>query len=133
MVAEAEAPLRLAVDDRVVYASHGIGRIESRQLQGTPAEALTLVFEGGLTVTPCVRCPESRSSRTSGAHCRSTRPLSSSRGHGAIADCRRNSPKAVSAASPKSCATASIESAGGSSAARRRSRTSSTARLEACW
>ncbi len=51
MMAEGDAPLRLAVDDRVVYASHGIGRIESRQLQGTPAEALTLLFEGGLTVT----------------------------------------------------------------------------------
>jgi RNA polymerase-interacting CarD/CdnL/TRCF family regulator len=51
MMAEAEAPLRLAVGDRVVYASHGIGRIESRLLEGKPAEALTLVFEGGLTVT----------------------------------------------------------------------------------
>jgi RNA polymerase-interacting CarD/CdnL/TRCF family regulator len=38
--------LRLAVGDRVVYASHGIGRVESR-----PPEALTLVFDQGLTVT----------------------------------------------------------------------------------
>jgi RNA polymerase-interacting CarD/CdnL/TRCF family regulator len=37
--------LRLAVGDRVVYASHGIGRVESR------SEALTVVFESGLKVT----------------------------------------------------------------------------------
>ncbi|MGH3053456.1 MAG: CarD family transcriptional regulator [Gaiellaceae bacterium] len=40
--------LRLAVGDLVVYASHGIGRVESR---GNPAQALTLVFDGGLRVT----------------------------------------------------------------------------------
>jgi RNA polymerase-interacting CarD/CdnL/TRCF family regulator len=39
--------LRLAVGDRVVYASHGIGRVESKQ----PRAALTLVFENGLKVT----------------------------------------------------------------------------------
>jgi RNA polymerase-interacting CarD/CdnL/TRCF family regulator len=39
--------LRLAVGDRVVYASHGIGRVESKQ----PRAALTLVFESGLKVT----------------------------------------------------------------------------------
>lgn len=43
--------LRLAVGDLVVYASHGIGRVESRPPRGNPSEALTLVFENGLKVT----------------------------------------------------------------------------------
>jgi RNA polymerase-interacting CarD/CdnL/TRCF family regulator len=46
------AALRLAVGDRVVYASHGIGRVESKQPhQGAPAETLTLMFDSGLRVT----------------------------------------------------------------------------------
>lgn len=40
----AAAALRLAVGDRVVYASHGIGSIESKQ-------PLTLMFDSGLKVT----------------------------------------------------------------------------------
>lgn len=42
--------LRLAVGDLVVYASHGIGRVESRQSQQSE-ETLVLVFENGLKVT----------------------------------------------------------------------------------
>jgi RNA polymerase-interacting CarD/CdnL/TRCF family regulator len=46
------APLRLAVGDLVVYASHGIGRIESIQpADGLLLERLILVFDGGLKVT----------------------------------------------------------------------------------
>ena len=45
------AALRMAVGDLVVYASHGIGRVESRQSPGTRSEALTIVFERGLKVT----------------------------------------------------------------------------------
>ena len=48
---DAQAPLRLAVGDRVVYASHGIGRIESRVQDRTNAELLVLVFESGMRVT----------------------------------------------------------------------------------
>lgn len=43
--------LRLAVGDLVVYASHGIGRIESRQPHEGRPETLVLVFESGLRVT----------------------------------------------------------------------------------
>ncbi len=43
--------LRLAVGDRVVYASHGIGRVESRRADGCNGEMLVLVFENGLRVT----------------------------------------------------------------------------------
>jgi RNA polymerase-interacting CarD/CdnL/TRCF family regulator len=43
--------LRLAVGDLVVYASHGIGRVESRQPQRGEAKTLVLVFESGLKVT----------------------------------------------------------------------------------
>jgi RNA polymerase-interacting CarD/CdnL/TRCF family regulator len=44
--------VRLAVGDRVVYASHGIGRVESTQShQEDPSETLTLLFESGLKVT----------------------------------------------------------------------------------
>ena len=47
----APAPLRLAVGDLVVYASHGIGRVESREHQGLSGELLVLFFERGLKVT----------------------------------------------------------------------------------
>jgi CarD family transcriptional regulator len=43
--------LRLAVGDLVVYASHGIGRVESRQSEQSKEETLVLVFESGLKVT----------------------------------------------------------------------------------
>ena len=43
--------LRLAVGDLVVYASHGIGRVESRTGDGCSEEMLVLVFENGLKVT----------------------------------------------------------------------------------
>jgi RNA polymerase-interacting CarD/CdnL/TRCF family regulator len=45
-----DAPL-LAVGDLVVYASHGIGRVESREDHGESGETLVLVFENGLRVT----------------------------------------------------------------------------------
>ena len=45
-----DAPL-LAVGDLVVYASHGIGRVESREDHGGNGEMLVLVFENGLKVT----------------------------------------------------------------------------------
>jgi RNA polymerase-interacting CarD/CdnL/TRCF family regulator len=48
---QAPAPLRLAVGDLVVYASHGVGRIESREHHGAGGELLVLVFESGLRVT----------------------------------------------------------------------------------
>lgn len=48
---DAQTALRLAVGDRVVYASHGIGRIESREHQRGTGEMLILVFENGLRVT----------------------------------------------------------------------------------
>jgi RNA polymerase-interacting CarD/CdnL/TRCF family regulator len=44
-------PPRLTVGDRVVYASHGIGRIESREHRGANGELLILVFEHGMRVT----------------------------------------------------------------------------------
>lgn len=46
----ATTPL-LAVGNFVVYASHGIGRIESREHHGGDGEMLVLVFENGLKVT----------------------------------------------------------------------------------
>ena len=45
------APLRLAVGDLVVYASHGIGRVESRDHHRANGELLVLVFENGMRVT----------------------------------------------------------------------------------
>src|SRR5881409_2970091 len=42
---------RLAVGDLVVYASHGIGRVESRKDHGGDGGTLVLVFESGLKVT----------------------------------------------------------------------------------
>lgn len=48
---DAQAALRLAVGDCVVYASHGIGRIESREHHRASGEMLVLVFENGLKVT----------------------------------------------------------------------------------
>ncbi len=42
---------RLAVGDLVVYASHGIGRVESREDRGPDGESLVLAFENGLKVT----------------------------------------------------------------------------------
>jgi CarD family transcriptional regulator len=48
----AAAALPLAVGDRVVYASHGIGRVESKQVgEGDLAETLTLLCDSGLKVT----------------------------------------------------------------------------------
>jgi RNA polymerase-interacting CarD/CdnL/TRCF family regulator len=45
-------PLGLAIGDVVVYASHGIGRIESTHpAEGPLPERIVLVFEGGLRVT----------------------------------------------------------------------------------
>jgi RNA polymerase-interacting CarD/CdnL/TRCF family regulator len=44
--------LSLAVGDVVVYASHGIGRIESTHpAEGALPERITLLFESGLSVT----------------------------------------------------------------------------------
>ena len=48
---DAQAALRLAVGDLVVYASHGIGRIESKQHHRASGERLVLVFENGMRVT----------------------------------------------------------------------------------
>jgi RNA polymerase-interacting CarD/CdnL/TRCF family regulator len=48
---DARTGLRLAVGDRVVYASHGIGRVESRERHGASGEMLVLVFENGMRVT----------------------------------------------------------------------------------
>lgn len=46
------AVLPLAVGDRVVYASHGIGRVESKEAgHGDLAETLTLLCDSGLKVT----------------------------------------------------------------------------------
>jgi RNA polymerase-interacting CarD/CdnL/TRCF family regulator len=47
----ARTALRLAVGDLVVYASHGIGRVASREPQRGDGEMLVLVFENGLKVT----------------------------------------------------------------------------------
>jgi len=46
-----EAALRLAVGDLVVYASHGIGRVESRQPPQGEADTLVIAFDSGLKVT----------------------------------------------------------------------------------
>jgi CarD family transcriptional regulator len=46
--------VELAVGDVVVYGTHGIGRISSRQKQtvlGTPQEVIVVELEDGLTVT----------------------------------------------------------------------------------
>jgi RNA polymerase-interacting CarD/CdnL/TRCF family regulator len=48
---DARTALRLAVGDRVVYASHGIGRVESREHHRANGEMLVLVFENGMRVT----------------------------------------------------------------------------------
>jgi CarD family transcriptional regulator, regulator of rRNA transcription len=48
---DARTALRLAVGDRVVYASHGIGRVESRERHHSDGEMVVLVFENGLKVT----------------------------------------------------------------------------------
>ena len=52
--------LRLAVGDAVVYASHGIGRVESAHAaEGTQPATIILVLESGLKVTlPLVRAKE---------------------------------------------------------------------------
>lgn len=47
----AQTALPLAVGDLIVYASHGIGRVESREHHRTNGEMLVLVFESGLKVT----------------------------------------------------------------------------------
>jgi RNA polymerase-interacting CarD/CdnL/TRCF family regulator len=47
----AQDPPRLAVGDLVVYASHGIGRVESRELHRDGGEMLVLLFDSGLKVT----------------------------------------------------------------------------------
>jgi RNA polymerase-interacting CarD/CdnL/TRCF family regulator len=48
---DGQTGLRLAVGDRVVYASHGIGRVESREHHRGDGEMLVLVFENGMRVT----------------------------------------------------------------------------------
>lgn len=48
---DAQTALRLSVGDRVVYASHGIGRVESREHHRANGELLVLVFENGMKVT----------------------------------------------------------------------------------
>jgi len=48
---DARDALRLAVGDLVVYASHGIGRVESRERHRGSGEMLVVVFESGLKVT----------------------------------------------------------------------------------
>jgi RNA polymerase-interacting CarD/CdnL/TRCF family regulator len=68
--------LDLAVGDLVVYASHGIGRVESTQANGEDvSETIVLVFESGLRVT----LPHGRA-------CAALRPLSSA---GDLEDVRR--------------------------------------------
>jgi RNA polymerase-interacting CarD/CdnL/TRCF family regulator len=56
----ARSTLRLAAGDVVVYASHGIGRIESAHAaDGTQPARVILALESGLTVTlPLVRARE---------------------------------------------------------------------------
>jgi RNA polymerase-interacting CarD/CdnL/TRCF family regulator len=56
----ARSSLRLAVGDVVVYASHGIGQIEStRAAEGTQPARIILVLDSGLRVTlPLVRARE---------------------------------------------------------------------------
>ncbi len=54
------SPLRLAAGDVVVYASHGVGRIESAHAaEGTQPARVILLLESGLRVTlPLVRARE---------------------------------------------------------------------------
>jgi len=56
----ARSTMRLAAGDVVVYASHGIGRIESAHAaEGTQPARIILALESGLTVTlPLVRARE---------------------------------------------------------------------------
>ena len=49
--ARAAGALRLAVGDVVVYASHGIGRVESKQAGRGQPGTLILLFDSGLKVT----------------------------------------------------------------------------------
>jgi len=51
MAQQKELALHLSVGDRVVYASHGIGRVESREKRRPNGEVLILVFENGMRVT----------------------------------------------------------------------------------
>lgn len=51
MAEQKEMAPRLSVGDRVVYASHGIGRVESREHHRPNGEVLVLVFENGMRVT----------------------------------------------------------------------------------
>jgi RNA polymerase-interacting CarD/CdnL/TRCF family regulator len=56
----ARSSLRFAVDDLVVYASHGIGRVESTGgNEGTPRGTIVVQLESGLKVTlPLARARE---------------------------------------------------------------------------
>jgi CarD family transcriptional regulator, regulator of rRNA transcription len=45
-----DLPVRFVVGDVVVYASYGIGRVDSTRRDGVDAETITLGFESGLTV-----------------------------------------------------------------------------------
>jgi RNA polymerase-interacting CarD/CdnL/TRCF family regulator len=60
MPSAARSSLRLAAGDVVVYASHGIGRVESAHAaEGTQPAKIILVLESGLKVTlPLVRAKE---------------------------------------------------------------------------
>jgi RNA polymerase-interacting CarD/CdnL/TRCF family regulator len=60
MPLRARSSLRLAAGEVVVYASHGIGRIESAHAaEGTQPARIILVLEGGLRVTlPLARARE---------------------------------------------------------------------------
>ncbi len=60
MPSAARSSLRLAAGDVVVYASHGIGRVESAHAaEGTQPARIILVLESGLKVTlPLVRAHE---------------------------------------------------------------------------
>jgi RNA polymerase-interacting CarD/CdnL/TRCF family regulator len=51
LASDARTALRLSVGDPVVYASHGIARIESRERHRANGEMLVLVFENGMRVT----------------------------------------------------------------------------------
>lgn len=60
MPSAARSSLRLAAGDVVVYASHGIGRVESAHAaEGTQPAKIILILENGLKVTlPLVRAKE---------------------------------------------------------------------------
>jgi RNA polymerase-interacting CarD/CdnL/TRCF family regulator len=60
MPSAARSSLRLAAGDVVVYASHGIGRVESAHAaEGTQPAKIILILESGLRVTlPRVRAHE---------------------------------------------------------------------------